>query len=557
MSQPQMLKPSLELVTSSGRRTYEIAGADFHVGRLANLDLFLDNPHVSRPHARIQRREDGSYEIVDLRSQNGTHLNGKKIVPYEPRRLRDGDHIRIVPFDLYFRHPGPIIQEPKDDHTTVLRSLADLSSERLVTRSSHPAAAFRAVLEVVRSLSGGGDLGEVLSRAVDGLMRVFPQAERGFIVLAKDDGSVPLAAFRNKQADSSVPTLSRTIRARVLRDGQAVLIKDIAIEGDGEGSLQSTIRSAICVPLQSHDGRRIGMVQLDRLAEHDDFQESDLDLLAALGVPIGVAVENDQLLKERASWTAAREIQRALLPQARPAIPGYTFWECYRPAEDVGGDLYDYIPVEGDAEAAGEGRDAPVAEPPGPGRWAVTLGDVAGKGMPAALIMAGISPEVRHLVRAGVPVDDALSRVNRHFYDHGVQGRFVTLLIGTIAPDRHDLTLAVAGHPHALLRRSDGTYEDLAAAGAGPPLGVFPEPVYRAQAFTLERGDVVVFYSDGVVDAMDHANERFGTERLESALIASPPGVAAVGESILAAVRDHFAGRSQFDDITIVCFGRD
>ncbi|WP_165229310.1 SpoIIE family protein phosphatase [Aquisphaera insulae] len=550
MSQPQMLKPSLDLVTPEGRRSVEIAGTDFHVGRLANMDLFLDNPHVSRPHARIQRRDDGSYEIVDLKSQNGTFLNGKKIVPYEPRRLRDGDHIRIVPFDIYYRHPGPVIHEPKDDHTTVLRTLDDLSSERLVKRSSHPAAAFRAVLEVVRSLSGGGDLGDVLSRAVDGLMRVFPQAERGFIVLAKDDGSVPLAAFRNTQADPSVPTLSRTIRARVLRDGQAVLIKDIAIEGDGEGSLQSTIRSAICVPLQSHDGRRIGMVQLDRLAEHDDFQESDLDLLAALGVPIGVAVENDQLLKERASWTAAREIQRALLPQARPAIPGYTFWECYRPAEDVGGDLYDYIPVKGDVSAAG-------GDGPHSGHWAITLGDVAGKGMPAALIMAGISPEVRHLARAGVPVGEALSRVNRHFYEHGVQGRFVTLLIGIIDPERHELVLAVGGHPHALLRRSDGTYEDLAATGSGPPLGVFPEPVYKARTFTLERGDVVVFYSDGVIDAMDHSNERFGAQRLESALVSAPPGVAGVGEAILSSVRDHFAGRSQFDDITIVCFGRD
>jgi serine phosphatase RsbU (regulator of sigma subunit) len=547
MIHPHTLNPTIELVSTKTEEFYEVKGADFHIGRLPNLDLFIDDVRVSRPHARIQLRPDGSYDLVDLKSQNGTLLNGKKLTPYQPKRLRDGDLIRIVEHDLVFHHQSPVVGEPEDDHTTVLRSLGDLSSDHLVRRSVHPAAAFKAILEVVRALGGGVDLGEVLGRALDGLMAVFPQAERGFIVTAEDDGTFPLAAFRHRLNHASPPTLSRTLRDRVLREGQAVLIKDIATEKSlDKGSLWSTVRSAICVPLQSHAGQTTGMVQLDRLAGHESFQEQDLDLLAALALPIGVAIENDRLLKERASWAAAREIQRALLPRVQPQIPGYSFWECYRPAQEVGGDLYDYIPMEAVGLSSGS-----VAQ------WAVTLGDVAGKGMPAALMMAGICPEVRHLVRAGASPTDLLSRVGRHLFEQGVDGRFVTLLILLINAQTHELTVASAGHPPALIRRSSGVIEEIGNEHAGFPLGVLREATYQSSSFTLQPGDVVVLFSDGMTDAADQEGRSFGLDGLWRVLAEAPIGAVAVGESILAAVRDHFSGRSQFDDMTLVCFGRD
>ena len=527
---------------------YEIKGADFRIGRLASLDLFLDDIRVSRPHARIQLRPDGRYELVDLKSQNGTLLNGKKLIPYQPKRLRDGDVITIVEHELVFHHPGSVVHQSEEDGTTVLGTLEDLSSDYLVERSAHPAASFKAILEVNRALAGGTDLGEVLGRALDGLMGVFPQAERGFIVTAEADGTLPLAAFRHRQGHASTPALSRTIRDRVLSNGSAVLIKDIAADPilSTQGSLAPFVRSAICVPLSSHEGKPIGLIQLDRLAGNNNFQEQDLELLAALAVPIGVAVENDRLIKERASLAAAREIQWSLLPRVQPQIPGYLFWEYYRPAQEVGGDLYDYIPVE---------EAAMLAKPEH--CWAVTLGDVAGKGMPAALVMAGICPEVRHLVRAGVPPGDVLARVNRHVYDHGVVGRFVTLLISLIDPRTHELTIAAAGHPPSLIRRASGQVEEIASAEGGPPLGVVRDAMYRPGLFLLGPGDVVVHFSDGVTDVMDRSGQTFTTERLKSVLADAPAGVSAVGETILAAIRDHFTGRSQFDDITMVCFGRD
>jgi serine phosphatase RsbU (regulator of sigma subunit) len=248
-------------------------------------------------------------------------------------------------------------------------------------------------------------------------------------------------------------------------------------------------------------------------------------------------------VEERASWSVAREIQRSLLPRGRPELPGYTFWECYRPAQEVGGDLYDYIPVP-----AGAG---------GAGRWVVTVGDVAGKGVPAALLMASIGPEVRHLIRAGLPAGEALGRVNRHLVESGVDGRFVTLALVEIDPRSPCVMLTSAGHEDLLVRRAGGGVEQVAGAGKGPPLGAVADADYCPTAVRLGPGDVAVLHTDGATDAQDRAGRRLGGERFQRALAEAPSGVEGVGEAALAAVRDHAAGRAPFDDVTVVCFGRD
>ena len=270
---------------------------------------------------------------------------------------------------------------------------------------------------------------------------------------------------------------------QVLKDGKAILIKDAAADPRflRARSVVSTFKTALCVPLLGRDGRPLGMVQIDRMKGRKGFRAGDLDLLAALAVPVGVAVENDRLLKERASWAAAREIQLSLLPRGRPEIPGYAFWDCYAPTLEVGGDLYDYIAVEPSAKTAGGPN-------PAPGRWVVVIGDVAGKGMPAALVVAGICPEVRHLVRAGVAPEEVLSQVNRSFCDREVGGRFVTMALVAIDPESHVLTVVKAGHPDPLVRRASGAIEPVGRSGAGPPLGVTPRSVYKPVSVDARAG---------------------------------------------------------------------
>jgi sigma-B regulation protein RsbU (phosphoserine phosphatase) len=547
MSNPLLLAPTLELFRA-GRleRVYEFKGADLHLGRAPGLDICLDDTRVSRHHARLEHRADGSSCIVDLDSKSSTKLNGRKLAPFQAAPLRDGSRIKIVDFELIFREHKVAVRNKAEDGATVMETIDDLSSSHLARRSPDPGEALEAILEINRALGGGADLNEMLGRALEGLMTIFPTAERGFILTA-EPGRPRIRAVRHRCSPAQTPVLSRTILDHVLHQGTAVLIKDTTIDPRFKGakSVIFNVSTAMCVPLLGHDGERLGMVQLDRSTAKRGFKARDLDLLATLAVPIGTAVENHRLLKERLSWAAAREIQLALLPRGRPEIPGYAFWECYRPSLEVGGDLYDYIAVE-QSGVAGE-RHVP---------WAVTIGDVAGKGMPAALLAASICPEIRHLVRIGVVPEEVLTRVNRHISKAQVDGRFVTLALTQLDSRSHRMTVVNAGHMEPLVRRASGEIEAIVSEGEGPPLGVEPQAVYLPTTISLQPGDVVVLYTDGVTDAMDDESEPFGEERLRQTLAAAPPEAAAAGEAILAAVRNHATGPTQFDDITIICFGR-
>ena len=548
MSSPHALGPTLQLIRG-GRteRIYELKGPDLHIGRIPGLDVYLDDARVSRHHARVEHRPNGTSYLVDLESKSCTQLDGQRLTPFQPVPLRNGSRIKIVGYELVFHDHAIQMDESGEGDSTILETLNDLSTEYLARRSIEPAQALKAILEINKALGGGAELNEVLGRALDALMAVFASADRGFILIAGSDGTPRLRALRQRAGHAQLPVLSRAILGQVMQDGKAILIKDTAADPRfmRAKSVVSTFRTALCVPLPGHDGRPLGMVQLDRRTGKKGFKAGDLDLLAALAVPVGVAVENHWLLKERASWAAAREIQLSLLPRDRPEVGGYAFWECYLPTLEVGGDLYDYIKVE----PAGTGTASPAP-------WAVTVGDVAGKGMPAALVVAGICPEVRHLVRSGVEPGEVLAQVNRHLCDRGVGGRFVTMAMTEIDPRSHEMTVVNAGHMDPLVRRASGAIEAVGRSGAGTPLGVIGSAVYRPVEVALEPGDLVVLYTDGVTESMDRDRQPFGVERLTAVLAAAPQGVAAAGEAILAAVREHAVGRSQSDDITIVCFER-
>jgi phosphoserine phosphatase RsbU/P len=345
MSDPQAHGPRLELHGPGLlEQVYEFKGAHLHIGRARGLEICLDDARVSRHHARIEHRSDGNSFIVDLDSKRSTKLNGRKLAPFQPVPLYDGCRIKIVDYELIFRNHRMTLPEKADDRATVLETLDDLSSSHLARRTSYPVEALEAILEVNRALGGRADLDEILGRALDGLMTIFPAAERGFVVVIEPEGRPRVRAVRQRCGSGRAPVPSRTKWEHVVQQCRAVLIRDTTIDSrfNRAKSLIAAVRTALSVPLVGHDGEPLGMIQLDRSDDKGGFKPGDLDLLAALAVPIGVAVENHQLLQASASWAAAREIQLALLPRGRPEITGYSFWECFRPSLDVGGDLYDY-----------------------------------------------------------------------------------------------------------------------------------------------------------------------------------------------------------------------
>lgn len=548
MSDRRSPYPTLEII-HDGRteRVCEIKGSDLHIGRIPGMGVYLDDLRVSRRHAMIERDPDGTSYVVDLRSKCSTLVDGLRLKPFQPVPLQDGSRIRIIGYELVFHDPGSAERHSKSSESTVLQTIDDLSSDYLAGRSSQPSRALRAMLEINRSLSGRAELDEMLGRALDGLMAVFPGAERGFILNVEAEGTPRIRAMRDRSGATGQQQLSRTILRDVLEKGKAIEIADSVADPrfQLEDSVISSVRTALCVPLLGHDGRPLGMIQLDSQKLLSGFKPGDLDLLATLTVPISVAIENYRLLQEQASWTAAREIQLALLPQRRPQIAGYAFWECYQPSLAVGGDFYDYIEVEPPRPSEKRGT-----------RWAISLGDVVGKGMPAALLAASVCPEVRYLAGSGIRPEEVLARVNRRVFDAGVEAIFVTMILVEVDAESHTMTVVNAGHAAPLLRRATGEVVPIAEQGARLPLGVDAQTVYQPVTIPLAPGDLVVLYTDGVTEGLDPSRRPFGEKRLQQTLAASGPQVVSAGEGLLASIVEHASGRSPFDDVTIVCFGR-
>jgi serine phosphatase RsbU (regulator of sigma subunit) len=290
-------------------------------------------------------------------------------------------------------------------------------------------------------------------------------------------------------------------------------------------------------------------MQIDTREGRGRFEQDDLDLLVAVACQISVAVQNAQMHKALVSQREmeqelrfAREVMQSLLPEQPADVPGYEFWAYYEPARHVGGDYYGCIPMRRVGDTAS--------------RLAVAVGDVVGKGMPAALLTAKLSAEVRLSVRDHVEPAPVVRQLNHQFDSGGALDMFITFLLVVVDLDRHRLTIVNAGHPCPLIRRRDGRLEEIGKAKSGLPLGIAPEYPYETAETTLAPGETVILYTDGVTDAMNPANERFGETRFKQSILSASSGATSVGEAVVRAVQRHVLDRSQFDDITLVCLAR-
>lgn len=268
----------------------------------------------------------------------------------------------------------------------------------------------------------------------------------------------------------------------------------------------------------------------------------------------------------------AREIQQWLVPEAAPAVPGVDIAFATRPANTVAGDYYDAFLRPATPSSAGGASDA---APPGASRLLLVVADVAGKGVPAALLMATFQASLRALAALPNSLAELVAGLNRYTCAHSLQGgRFTTALLAEFEPATRALTYINAGHNPPVLRRVSGRFERLEAGGL--PLGIEPEAGYESGSVTLAPGDLLVIFTDGVIEAMDEEGQEFGEERLLELLRASPrgsgaasaadkdisritgqgspgasfPSAAATLQELMAAV-ERFAGATrQHDDIT-------
>jgi len=304
------------------------------------------------------------------------------------------------------------------------------------------------------------------------------------------------------------------------------------------------IRSMICAPLVAGDGEALGVIQLDALNRRNRFEQADLEMLASVASQAAFAIENAQLhesaMRDEAmkqELAVAHEVQRGFLPTAAPRIPEYDFFEFYEPANQLGGDYYDYVELPG-------------------GRLAVVVADVSGKGISASLLMAKLSAETRYCLASEPDPSQAVARLNRAFCDSVWEDRFVTMVLAVLDPRRHEVTVVNAGHLPPLLRRGRNAVSPIGVGDAGLPVGVKREADYKEVKMQLAPGEALVLYTDGITEAMNAGDELYGLPRLLMLLESDIDRVSLLGRRILDDVKRFVGARSQSDDMCLTCFGR-
>jgi phosphoserine phosphatase RsbU/P len=549
----------------SGRR-YDVGTSAMVMGRHPECDVVLNVGAVSRHHAQLVY-EGGKYYVEDLNSRNGTFLNEQTISGRVA--LNHGDRLRICDTTLTFENrlasPGERSSlfggAPVDDsHSGFTTLLVDddekTTSSTVMSRldvslkgaqlSASPEAKLRAILEISQSLGRALALDEVLPKILDGLFKIFVQADRGFIVLREeDDRLVPRWTKVRREENEDTIRISRTICNQVLSSKEAILSADAANDQRFEMSQSIAdfrIRSMMCAPLVDSEGNALGVLQIDTLDQRHRFQKEDLEVLGAIATQAAIAIDNaklhDQSLRQRAlerDLEVAHEVQRGFLPDARPKLDGFSFFDFYAPAEYVGGDYYDYLELPD-------------------GRIAVLVADVVGHGVAAALMMAKLSSEARIALATGMEPAEAVTQLNERLC-RAQTDRFVTFILAAIHPANGEVTIVNAGHMCPIVRRANGQLEEPGHKEVGLPLAVAEGLSYQPCNIVLEPGATMVLYTDGVNESMDATGEFFGIDRIRRhAQAAKDPE--ALGQEIIDDVT-RFVGRGpQVDDMCLVCFGR-
>ncbi len=541
------------------------------IGRLPECDIILGINGVSRRHAEI-RKVGAAFVLVDLGSLNKTLVDGTALTGGVEHPLKENNRINICGVEFVYHAvapPEPKDPEPAADVMVVTESdgsdmldVRTLEAHRTSTMASavRPEAKLKAILDISKSLSSELRIDAVAPKILDSLMEIFPGAERLFLML-EDPASKRLVrkAFKHRPQkrtsflrnvpEDEVPTsISRSIVEYVLGQKKAVLSQDAGADKNLPSSASISdlkIRSVMCVPLLTPDNKALGILQLDT-SDRRQFGEEDLDVLLAVASQAAISIQNASMLesllqRERLNrdLKIAEQVQKKFLPQSVPTVPGYEFFAFYQPTYEVGGDFYDFVPLPG-------------------GRIALALGDVSGKGVAAALMMAKFSGDTRsYMLTENAPAPTA-TRLNTLLCDAGISDKFITLGLCVLDALTHKLTLTSAGHTPVLIRRADGQVDEVGQDVSGLPLGVMDDSVYEQTEVQLNPGDVVIFYSDGVTDARSPADELYDSQtnhRLPRRVAQVSGGPADVGRAILQEIREFSAGHSQADDITLVCFG--
>ena len=526
--------PRLVVTDALGRRIVNIDKPLFTIGRRSETDLRLPGADISRVHAEISL-DDGTCTIRDKQSRFGTFVNGEKIAE---RVLAHGDQVRLgqagdTEIVFFIDDEAPSVEKSAVSAATELRQMA-------------------ALLEGLRALGSGRVLDEVLAMVLDSAIDV-TGAERGFIMMANRDKRLEfkLARARGKVTlPGRTFETSRKIPETVFATGQQTIVEDL-LDGDlaqlHTGTVALGIRHVLCTPLrlvryveraeQKGADEIIGVLYLDSRERGALRSVSAQSALETLSAEAALAIENARLYREaldkakfEQELKVAAAIQQSLLPAGNREGLFFSTAAASIACRAVGGDFFDYV----DLAAS---------------RFGFIVGDVAGKGSPAALLASAVLGMFSAEATYQSSPAPLITRLNHGLFRRAIESRFLTTFYGILGTDG-SFTYCNAGHNPPLLVSASGIRR---LDKGGVVLGLFEQATFEEETVTLEKGDLIIAFSDGVTEAMNPDSEEFTDDRLLACANAhrgeAPQQIL---DALLADVQAFCAGATQSDDVTVV-----
>ncbi len=528
----------------------------------ANPLAFPDDVGLSRQHLALTRN-DGQWLVEDLGSKNGTMLNGVRLTGAKP--FLPGDRVTAGHLTIEFAsaahepEKSVIFVEGGTDitqsSTTVVANLdAVLGPQGRLQAFSEPEDLNKttvmqgnpqmwALIRAGRELAGHRPLAELFEVIMDLALEAV-MAGRGLLMTVEGD-DLKVRAMRGEGFE-----ISKTVRDRVLQNKESLLVRDALLEQglrEHMSIVEQKVRSLIAVPLQTND-RVIGLIYLDSPNMIREFSREDLNLLTVMANVAAIRIEHARLNEiEEAERAMAKEmeqaahIQMSLLPSAAPEVVGLDVAGKTVAARAVGGDYFDYIEFAS-------------------GGLGVIVGDVAGKGMPASLLMSSVQARVHVLFDAADDFDKAklsskITTLNKNTCGSCPDNRFITFFMGLVDPKHDELTYTNAGHNPPLVLHPDGSFDRLEAGGMF--LGMLKVAPYQQDTVKFAKGDILVAFSDGVTEAADPDDDDYGDERLAELVKSMKDSPAEeIVETIHTSVHEFTQGAPPADDITVVVVKR-
>lgn len=588
------------------RRVRLSAEGPLLVGRGAHNHLVLNDYRISRQHSRVAHERDG-FVVYDLNSSNGTFVNG---VAVRRQQIKPGDEVRFGPhgFRVELQAEPAAVGPAAPSKWRATESITQFHQINPRTMALHAAAAApsmpigttegRSIRDTIPPEGGGEfvieELTDYQDASFDEGVPASQESSRFRAVAASVDlNQLEDAYERLGTMYAFMQAISKTIHKRELLEliaGKVLEIYPAArsvgiylrrprdegseevesplqlihFAGDDEPRREPTLPEATSKAVHlarraifdaaSPMGTAWGTTMYAPMIDREDvlgviyvaagegsgagFTAADLELLDGIAVPAAIMMQNTRMHEESLQRARldrdlelAGQIQKSFLPREVLAVPGVEFLATYRAAYTVGGDFYDVFWV-------------------GPDQLAVFIGDISGKGIAAALLMARISGELRIAALAHVDPVSVLTTMNEAVINRGQPELFFTAIYFTLDVKTGEVWLATAGQPSPYLCHADGTVEAI-TEGASGAVGMLDDPQFTATQLYLQNGDSLVLYTDGVVEAAALDGSLYGDDRLAACLQGAGPRPGDISQHILRSVGQHTKTAPANDDLTI------